>query len=530
MERELIPSATPLLDVCRLLGISQSDLALVEDVNGIAHSFPVSSEHVAQLDSQTVRAFTVHYGDTARIEVRTDALTELVIGPGVTDQEIAELVRRAASLSSAHADVHVDKSLLAEKLKNDSSLRQIRVFFFADALIRLLGRGISWFEANVWTSAPEPLVIAVLDCEIQLEGEYLAVLGGNGLARTHDNAAAQPAGVDFARIIERRDQNVGWDSAWTRRLTPWHFQLSGKCDDPALHGLMRAQIIKLAILYTCDRARASQATTERHDILAEYRGRDHVAIIRIDERNGLDCTDAELVSVLRAVDWCYESHGQSGTPDWVADRLLFLQTRIAEFLEPQPSADRLQAFTRDMPYVLEGVEWHWKAFIEGKVGEFLDRSQQVEDVVNDTVAAFAGQAAGLTSSLTQNMLAAVAALIGSFIAAALASPFNASLFRAGLLSYAAYILLFPGITALTSTTTGLCNTRSAFDNRVQRFKLVLYPAKVDEVVGTRVEDASGSYRHWLLFVAIVYGIVVVATVIAAIAVPHLVHDVTIKGK
>ena len=31
--------------------------------------------------------------------------------------------------------------------------------------------------------------------------------------------------------------------------------------------------------------------------------------------------------MLQAVEWCYARHGTGGQPDWVADRLPFVQTR-----------------------------------------------------------------------------------------------------------------------------------------------------------------------------------------------------------
>ncbi len=110
------------------------------------------------------------------------------------------------------------------------------------------------------------------------------------------------------------------------------------------------------------------------------------------------------------VDWCYQRHGAQGQPDWVSDRLPFVQTRVAQALEPYHADERLAVFTRAMPYLLEGIEWHWKAFIEGKVSEYLDRVQQVETTVSDTVAAFADRTAALAKGLTETMLAAVAAL------------------------------------------------------------------------------------------------------------------------
>ena len=62
--------------------------------------------------------------------------------------------------------------------------------------------------------------------------------------------------------------------------------------------MLRAQLVKLAVLFTCDRARSRPTPTPPGEILAEYRGREHVAVMPIDERAPLDCTDEESAAVL----------------------------------------------------------------------------------------------------------------------------------------------------------------------------------------------------------------------------------------
>jgi len=200
---------------------------------------------------------------------------------------------------------------------------------------------------------------------------------------------------------------------------------------------------------------------------------------------------------------------------------------VAQSLEPHPAEQRLVAFTRAMPYLIEGIEWHWKAFIEGKVSEYLDRVQQVETTVNDTVATFADRTVGLVKALTETILAAVAVLIGSFIAAAFATPFNATLFRVGVLTYGAYVVLFPGAVSLLASVSNLRRIHAEFDTRIQRFNETLLPEKVTEIVGRRVADAERSYFRWLSFVAVVYVAVAIIASVAAATVPDLIrHDST----
>ena len=525
MEGDLTAASASLADFGRLLGIDTPELAAVESADALAHTFPVRPADAARLDLAHVRAFVDHWGDAARVEIRTGDLTEIVVEPGVSDAAITGFIRSAASGGPYEAVVTVDKVRLANKIAGPSPKRTVRVFLFAEALHRALGRGLARFEADVWPESPAPLVIGVLDTDINLAGTHLTIVGGASLHEASAAAGVAPVDFDFAAVIESRDRYIGWDAAWVRALTPWHFDLAGTCSHPMLHGMLRAQLMKLAVLFTCDRARIRPSQTPPGEILAEYRGREHVAVMPIDESAPLDCTDAEADAVLRAVDWCYQRHGAQGQPDWVSDRLPFVQTRVAQSLEPHPATDRLVVFTRAMPYLLEGIEWHWKAFIEGKVSEYLDRVQQVETVVSDTVTAFAERTAALSKRLTETILAAIAVLIGSFIAAAFDTPFNATLFRIGVLTYAAYVVIFPGAVGLLASVSNLRSARAEFDTRIKRFDETLYPDKVTEIVGSRVGDAQSSFYHWLAFVAAAYLAVAVAAGVAAAIVPdHVRRD------
>lgn len=521
MEGKLILSSAPLADICGLLGITTTQLAAVETGETLAYTLPVEASDAAQLDLPRVHAFVDHYRDAAKITIRTGDLTEIVIEPGVTDAALAAFTKAARLSESYEATVSVDKTLLAQRLTG-SAARTVRVFLFAEALRRALLRGISRFEADVWANAPGPLLIAVLDTEVMLRGAHLTILGGDSLRELQATASQPAPDDDFGAINEVRDQHIGWDTRWVRALTPWHFDVTGTCADLELLGLLRAQLVKLAVLFTCDRARSREASIPPSEILAEYRGREHVAIVPIDERAQLDCTDSEIAAVMRAVGWCYQRHGTHGQPDWVSDRLPFIQTRVAQALEPYPADGRFVVLARSMPYLLEGVEWQWKAFMEGKVNDYLDRVEQVENTVSDTVAAFADRTTDLVKALTDTILAAVAVLIGSFIAAAFATPFNATLFRIGVLTYASYVVLFPGALGLLSSAGSLRGARAEFDIRIKRFNEMLFPDKVKGIIGSRIGDVQRTYYRWLAFVAAAYLAVAVAAAYAAANIPNLV--------
>lgn len=222
MEGVLIPSVTPLTDLCGRLGISPKDLATAETPNAIAGAFRVNAADAGQLDISVARAFADQYGDSAMVQMRIGELTELTIHPALTEAELAKFVAGVAAGGPYEAIVTVDKMAIAARLVG-SGVGPVRLFFFADALKVALARGITWFETNVWINAPGRLTIIVLDTDSDLVGRQLAVLGGSALEKlpTINELAPLDPGrrqLDFAAIGRARDRQIGWDNAWARAL------------------------------------------------------------------------------------------------------------------------------------------------------------------------------------------------------------------------------------------------------------------------------------------------------------------------
>lgn len=82
------------------------------------------------------------------------------------------------------------------------------MLLFASSLARILASGITRFETEVWSHAPEPLTLAVLDADIALAGPHLAVLGGARLPDVAASAAALAPNIDFDVAGARLDRRV----------------------------------------------------------------------------------------------------------------------------------------------------------------------------------------------------------------------------------------------------------------------------------------------------------------------------------
>lgn len=506
-----------LLDLANGLGITREQLVATERPDEIRHQFAVSLTHMNALDRIAIRKALTDYGEAFSLEFRTGDLIEISIDSSSTDKEIGEFL---AGVSHDYDVVlRVNKSLLLDRLDLLKPSVEVRLFFFTDALSKQFRRGLTWLETGLWREVSRPLRVYVLDSATLLVGPWLSI---TNLSQPDPGHFGSDSPGRVERIAKQRDRYIGWDEQWVRALTPSHLRVAGESDHADIRSLADGQFIALAALYLCDRARSRSRTDGGREIRAEFRGQAHVAVVPMEE--GVEIpgmAEDDLDSVASLVDWVYAVDQTIGK-DWVSDRLPFAQTRVAQMLEGRPDDARFRAFAESAQYLVEGVEWQWKAFIEGRISAYLENRKELESIVGDTVVSFRERASELVKGLSDNILAAVGVLVGSFIAAGFSDPFNENLFRIGVIVYGIYVLVFPGAIGLISSSVRFRSARSDFDERMKSYKRLL-GSEVDGVVGTRVADASRDYWIWTAVVAVLYVAIVIAAFIAADRVPDLIQ-------
>lgn len=512
----------PLLNLLGSLGIEYNECAKVETASALNHVFHVSGAAAVTPSDDALLDIPGTFGDAVTVEFRTAGLPELSITPGLQAVDIASFRMRVATSPDIEVAVRVDKPMLVERLFGAASAGAV-VFVFAAAFERELRSGLAALATGVWAAHPGRLVVLIFDSDVDLHGPCLHVLGGASLPAQLDVStltAVAPAALE--RVARLRERLVGWNEPFGGAITPWHFAAAGT-SPKSLRAALDARLLDLTLLYTCDRARrvAAEPTAP---IGAEFRGRDHVSMVTFDERDVVEIDDVERETLLSATDWVYELHAiVQERPDWSPDRLPFLQTRVAQVLEGS-SGDRRLAFVRELPTILEGVGWMWKAFIEEKVSSYLDDVKGLEEVVTDTTDKLSASIGDLAKSLSDTMLAAVAVLIGTFIAAAFDAPFNARLFRVGVIAYGVYVLLFPGAVGLFAAWRQRCRAEESFTYRRHSFETALGVDRVTAIVGQRINSITRSFKKTLAAVAAVYLLLVAGAVFAAVVVPGFIVD------
>ncbi|PXF55057.1 MAG: hypothetical protein C4B59_17605 [Candidatus Methanogaster sp.] len=59
--------------------------------------------------------------------------------------------------------------------------------------------------------------------------------------------------------------------------------------------------------------------------------------------------------------------------EWSADCLPLVQIVVAQTLQAASPAVRYQLLLYNAPNIFDGLKWHWKAFIEGKVDSYVSQ-------------------------------------------------------------------------------------------------------------------------------------------------------------
>jgi nitroreductase len=515
----------PLFRLAAALGVERDKLSNVESPTRLAGTFQVSGTLIpAAVTPEALDALVAEYGDAVKLTFRVGDLDDFTFDGSYTAESHAKFVAEAGETVTYDLVLEVDKRRLVQRALDGEPACEAILYFTETAVTSTLHAGIREIEKTLWADTTRRLLILVLDKDVLISGDALSVVGGMHLEEASKEEAARPS-VDAemtTRAQRRRDDYIGWDTPFTTSLTPWHFYVE-RTDQSEVAEHIDATFVLLAVLFTCDRARALVATPEgQARIRAEFHGREHVAYVTIIEGDRLrDVSQEERTAINGLVDWCYQTQtGEPNSPDWLADRLPFVQMRIAQALEARPDESRFRAYATSMPEIYRGAKWQWRAFLEGRVSEYLDKVRQIEGATADTVDQYAERTTALAKSLADAMLAAVAALIGSFIAGAFAQPFDAWLFRIGLLAYAGYVALFPGLLGLLSSNGQVAETRRSFEAQRKRFDDALYKDKVSEIVGQRVTNAKTRYRRWLCGVALGYLLVAMAAAFGAYSIPH----------
>ena len=523
--QRLTNPANPLLTFGEALGIALDVWEKNESLNQIEYTdYNFSQLMAKKLTMDLITSLRDAYGDALICSFRLGDLPVLDINLD-TDAKSLEIFRDTIQDSPTI----VFKFMLNKKRLIENWLGvepDYRVFFylFPNALENFFNSNLSQLESLLWGSELETvhkIVLLVPDREIWLEGSYLSVLGGEQIEHWREVVSKPPHNDDELRNMYKICQNnLKWQVPWLKHLTPLHLKVDGKISsDDSIAKKLQVHQFNSIILYTADRT----VGDSNKPSLSTYAGTNQS--VELILKNPADPIEEDVLAgvcyLMEMLEWAYN-------PKWSDDRLPLVQIGVAQALHAASPLDRYQLLLHNAQNIFDGLKWHWKAFIEGKVDSYVSQIQALEDYVADTVQAFADQITDMIKNLSDTMLAAVGVLIGSFIAALFRGEFDSNIFAIGIGVYALYVAIFPLCYNMKHQWEQYQTLRDNFKMRQKRFEDRLYPEKVSKIVGTQITDSQHRFNRWFYATLVAYIIVILLAMAALLLVPVFIENTTLS--
>lgn len=415
------------------------------------------------------------------------------------------------------------KVYVGEKFPEVIQAANVYLYVFPEALYRLLSRSnFSHLETRLWRDPHPKVVILLPSTDVLINGEYLSVVGSTYVEEyCRDFTVGAGLSERAKDVFARCQDGVRWQQQYINQLTPLHFYVDRKVGGDEVYKLILTHLIHLLVFFLAER------TITRNDQFVSIFITSQNTV-EINHSTLRDASEDNLIAggknLLELFMWAYD-------PLWkFTDRLPFVQIGVVQFLSGSDSAHRFSLLLENSGNLLVDLKWHWKAFIEGKVDEYVDQVRNLEDYVSTTIHSFTEQISALVKNLNDTMLAAVGALIGSFVAALFTDKFNPAIFRIGLGLYAFYVFLFPLIYSMRNQWEQFVAVKTDFQIRKKRFEERLYKDRVDNIVGEQVSDSIKRVKSWFFTTIITYLIVIFMAIAAAVILPAVIQRTSLADQ
>jgi len=560
--------ASPLLKLATGLKIDPKILGASEDADKLLlrhEHFP--TEIARQLSFDVLWPLVETYGAAFTFELYLGKLLVLRVDDQLSEAKLDEFRQKTARTPTLILDLKLDKTTLLELWGvGHPQNAVVKLFLFSAALTRALSAPLEQIEQDLLREAngEHKIVILVPEHDIFLDGDYLAVVGRPEITQWRIYLPSAGPNQERVRHVHAQAESLKWTFFNLDFLTPLQLVVSEPRDkrrirqDDALALALYEKLVELSLIYTADQTKAPRSDSKSPPSSPEvpasdsnalksdpktvapgtwratYTAESYVSEVTFGQKDALKEAlddlniqtypwDLPLTLATMAL-WAY-----TGEQDRVlgrSDRIHVLQGVIAHKLQGNDPSLNYREIVRQAGHLKQEVEWGWAAFIEGKLNAYFSRVRDVEQTVDALVKSFNEQVQALTKTLTDSVLAAVGVIVGSFVAAVFKDKFNAAVFQLGLLVYACYLFFFPGLLGLISTWQRYQDTLQAFEKRKTDFGKRLFPDEVDKIVGTTVSKREDWFKRWFAVSAIIYMVVIILLVMAAMSVPGIVGTST----
>jgi hypothetical protein len=494
----------PLLRLAKAFALDTTKLPLGESRQKLTYSDEnfeaaklTSPQRLEEL-AGALQAAKAHYGPalTFRLEVGGSVLLDL--GAAIDD-----FYEKLEDIQYLEVYLKVEKAALLSHWNLTDPAVATCLYLFPEVLQRALTEPLTDLDdgPKALFADSEKLVIFVPARNVALEGDLLAIVGGDALERPRNSTSPNADAVKAVYTKARGE--LKWIHFELKRLTPLHLKIDGTAsqgDDIA--AAVYGQLLICSLLYTANQSWSSksgwESTFASQTSAVKIEIPDAKTIGEMLRAESADDLSSPAKVIADKVTWIYEDLSQA------ADRLTVAQNAIVEALEDSDSSTACRLLIRRAADITNRIDWAWQAFISGKLQTYFGQVKQLIETIDSTTKSYNEQVQTFTKTLIDNMLAAVAVIVGSFIAAMFKSPFQSSVFLFGTGAYVLYLLIFPIGVGLSSTWQRFCESRKDFRNRILYFSRGVPSEQVKVIVGSTVDDRERWFERWFAVTTALY--------------------------
>lgn len=554
-----IDPAGPLKNFMVALGFDASrkfnewpDKLSFDDPNFLTDRLTLSTDvsarqaQLASLD-RVMQDLREKYGTTLTLQLEADP-HEL----SIQDYTPKKLEHFCDKVAGNPFEVHIklEKKELAAHWGITANTAEFKVFLFPEALARSLQVPLTDLEQGQNALMPaftgeKKLIILVPDHHIDLDGDYLAVLGGGAVgnwkqyvpartdeahakvARVHKDATAKPKWADITlKHLTPLQLNVGWKKPSNDTAGP-------PAKDDLVAGPLYSQLMACSLLYLAtyaqrlDATTATSGTTAAYEWLATFKEDKYLASIEV----GTTAKIGETLIAANANQFWVASQAIGDLVGWAykevrgtSIRLALVQAVIASVLQDTKPSENLLELARSASEVSIRIQDRWEAFMDDRLEKYFSSIKALEEAVESTSKTYNEQVQVLTKTLIDSMLAAVGVVVGSFLVAVFKSPFQAHVFRFGTVTYWLYLAIFPIGIGLFTAWKRFKDSKALFEKRKRDFSSRLEPEEVDKIVGQTVSERERKFGLSFRNVTFTYLGILVLMAVAIWQVPALIKQ------
>jgi len=454
---------------------------------------------------EALRAAIEHYGDALTLQLKTADVIFKENWP------IADLFKNLGDSPYFDALLKIDKDKLLSHWKLGDAAAANCLFLFAEPLIGNLQLPLTQLDdgGDALFQDDRKLLVFVPGRNVALDGNYLAIVGGDELERWQNRTTADPDAA--VAVYAKAREKVTWVHFELKRITPLHLSVSGAAPPgDEIAAAVYAQLLACSFLYMARRSHSASLW------LSLFESDASAVTLKIPDAKAIaaggDPSVPAKVFAERA-EWIYADLSQAG------DRLTAVQHGIVDALKDTNPAMTYAELVRRAVDVDGRIDWAWQAFISGKLLTYFSQVKQLVETIDSAAKSYNEQVQTFTKTLIDNMLGAVAVIIGSFIASIFKSPFESYVFLFGTAVYALYLLIFPIGVGLSSTWQRFRESRADFQNRIAQFSKGIPPGQVEEIVGRTIAGREWWFAGWWSITAGLYLSVIIVLLAAVVVVP-----------